>query len=486
MASRIFLRLDDAYERCSRWVTLARARAITRGTWALNTLAQARQRHGRATAWATALGLGGATALALAVSPLAPDAADLPTRTVEEVVPTLPVEPQLEALAALDIALSRTEVTRSGESVAALFKRLGIQDAPALRFVQNDPGLRRLVDGRGGRLVSATVTRSGLLHELVIRSASERSDQERSHFVRSTLSRVDRSQVPLFEKRVETEALSTQTRFAGGTIRSSLFAATDEARIPDAVATQMAEMFSGDIDFHRELRKGDSFHLVYEAVTADGMPVPWNGGAGRILAAEFQNGGRTHQALWFETAPGKGAYFDPSGKSRKRVFLASPMEFSRVTSGFAMRMHPIHKVWRQHLGVDYAAPTGTPVRTVGDGVVEFAGWQNGFGNVVHVSHGNSKVTVYAHLSRIDVKKGQRISQGQRVGAVGATGWATGPHLHFEFRVGGAHQDPLKVARASETVTLDNASRPRFQDTARVAQGKLEVASTVAASRPVFE
>ena len=485
MASRWFLQLDDAYERSARAVMRAHAQVLSQATWALKQLATARQRHARATAWAAAAGLSGATALALAVSPLAPDAADLPTRVVQEVVPTLPVEPQLEALAALDLALSRTEVTRSGESVAALFKRLGIQDAPALRFVQNDPGLRRLVDGRGGRLVSATVTRSGLLHELIIRSASERADQERSHFVRSTLSRVDRSDAPLFEKRVETEALSTQTRFAGGTIRSSLFAATDEARIPDAVATQMAEIFSGDIDFHRELRKGDSFHLVYEAVTADGMPVPWNSGAGRILAAEFLNAGRQHQALWFETAPGKGAYFDPSGKSRKRVFLASPMEFSRVTSGFAMRMHPIHKVWRQHLGVDYAAPTGTPVRTVGDGVVEFAGWQNGFGNVVHVSHGNSKVTVYAHLSRIDVRKGQRVEQGQHIGAVGATGWATGPHLHFEFRVGGVHQDPLKIAKASESVPLDPAAKPRFNEWARTVQVKLDLAETVG-PRPAFE
>ena len=127
----------------------------------------------------------------------------------------------------------------------------------------------------------------------------------------------------------------------------------------------------------------------------------------------------------------------------RRAFLASPMEFSRVTSGFAMRFHPILQTWRAHLGVDYGAPTGTPVRTVGDGVVEFAGVQNGYGNVVQVEHGNDRSTLYAHLSRIDVRKGQRVEQGQRIGAVGATGWATGPHLHFEFRVNGEHQDPLR-------------------------------------------
>jgi murein DD-endopeptidase MepM/ murein hydrolase activator NlpD len=157
-----------------------------------------------------------------------------------------------------------------------------------------------------------------------------------------------------------------------------------------------------------------------------------------VLAAEFVNAGRTHQAVWFVDGQGRGAYFGPDGLSRRRAFLASPLEFSRVTSGFAMRFHPLLKSWRAHLGVDYGAPTGTAVRSVGDGVVHFAGRQNGYGNVVEVQHGNERSTLYAHLSRIDVRKGQRVEQGESLGAVGATGWATGPHLHFEFRVAGHH------------------------------------------------
>jgi len=205
--------------------------------------------------------------------------------------------------------------------------------------------------------------------------------------------------------------------------------------------------------------------------------VPWGEGAGRVLAAEFVNGGAVHQAIWFESA-GRGAYFDPSGRSRKRVFLASPMEFSRVTSGFAMRMHPILQRMRAHNGVDYAAPTGTPVRTVGNGTVDFAGWQNGFGNVVFVRHDARRTTVYAHLSRFNVRKGQRVEQGDLIGAVGATGWATGPHLHFEFRVAGVHQDPLKIAKSSETIRLDGRARPRFEEVARVVQTKLEAAEAM--------
>jgi murein DD-endopeptidase MepM/ murein hydrolase activator NlpD len=250
--------------------------------------------------------------------------------------------------------------------------------------------------------------------------------------------------------------------------------------VPDSVANQRAEMFATDIDFHRELRKGDTFSVVYEALTADGEPITWNQGSGHVMAAEFVNNGRAYQALWYRDASsGKGAYFDFNGQSKHRAFLASPMEFSRVTSGFAMRFHPIAQTWRQHLGVDYGAPMGTPVRCVGDGVVDFAGVQNGYGNVVIVRHANDRTTLYAHLSRIDVRKGQHVEQSQRIGAVGMTGWATGPHLHFEFRVHGQHQDPLTIAKASETVAVTPAARPQFAALARSAKAQLEAAALMA-------
>jgi murein DD-endopeptidase MepM/ murein hydrolase activator NlpD len=221
---------------------------------------------------------------------------------------------------------------------------------------------------------------------------------------------------------------------------------------------------------------------VYETLTADGEPVPWNDGSGRVLAAEFVNNGQSYQALWFAGADGRGGYYTPDGRSKRRTFLASPMEFSRVTSGFAMRFHPLLRTWRKHNGIDYAAPIGTPVRCIGDGVVEFAGQQNGYGNVIEVRHGSGKSTLYAHLSRIDVHRGQRVEQGQRIGAVGATGWATGPHLHFEFRIGGVFQDPLRVAKSSATVPIDAASRPRFDEEVRTVQAKLEVAESLPARR----
>ena len=437
-------------------------------------------RHSKTVSLAAVGLFGGLGAVAFAVAPLAPDAALLPVQTISQSVATAEIAPQLEALAEHDLELTFSEVTRAGSSIDATLRRLGIADASTLAALRQDAQLRRALDGRAGRLVHSRVGVRGELLELTVRMPAESTDAAPTHFTRLSV----KPEGSRFSVRSQLVPLERQTRLASGTIRSSLFAATDEARIPDPVATQMAEIFSGDIDFHRELRKGDTFSIVFEAVTADGEPVPWNQGSGRVLAAEFINGGKTHQAIWFESG-GKGAYFDPSGRSRKRAFLASPMEFSRVTSGFAMRMHPILQRMRAHLGVDYGAPTGTPVRVVGDGVVDFAGWQNGYGNVVHVRHGADRLTVYAHLSRIDVRKGQRVDQGQRLGAVGATGWATGPHLHFEFRVGGVHQDPLKIAKASESVALDAASRPRFTELSRQVQVKLDLAETIG-SRPVFE
>jgi murein DD-endopeptidase MepM/ murein hydrolase activator NlpD len=317
----------------------------------------------------------------------------------------------------------------------------------------------------------------GFLESLVARWPSEATDGTRTHFTRLSMNRAADGR---WAARTASAAYGTEQRLASGTITSTLFSATDEAGIPDAVAAQIADIFSTDIDFHRELRKGDTFSVVYESLTADGQPVPWNEGAGRVIAAEFVNGGRSHHAVWFTRADGRGGYYGADGRSLRRSFLASPMEFSRITSGFAMRFHPLQQRWRKHLGVDYAAPTGTPVRTVADGVVSFSGWQNGYGKTIEIDHGNGKGTLYAHLSRQDVRKGSRVQQGQRIGAVGSTGWSTGPHLHFEFRVNGTHQDPLRVAKASEAVVLDGASKPRFEEVVRSVRAKLELAESLSA------
>jgi murein DD-endopeptidase MepM/ murein hydrolase activator NlpD len=433
------------------------------------------RRHRGTLVAAAAVLLAGFGITAIAVAPLAPDAADLPRRTVTESIAPPDLPAQLEALAAHTLSLTRSDITRGTDTAESLFARLGVRDGQAAAFLRGDPTARRLLGGRGGRMVQVQTTAEGFLEQLVARWPSEAPDAGSTHFTRLTVSRAPDGR---WEARTATAAYGTEQRLASGSISSTLFAATDAAGIPDAVAVQIADIFSTDIDFHRELRKGDTFSVVYESLTADGQPVPWNEGAGRVLAAEFVNAGRAHHAVWFTRADGRGGYYGADGRSLRRSFLASPMEFSRVTSGFAMRFHPVLRTNRPHLGVDYGAPVGTPVRTVADGIVVFSGWQNGYGKVIEVDHGNGKTTLYAHLSRHDVKKGQRVQQGQRVGAVGMTGMTTGPHLHFEFRVNGTHQDPLRIAKSSEAVVLDGASRPRFDEVVQGVRAKLALADSL--------
>lgn len=435
-------------------------------------------RHRRSIVGAVVVLLGGFGVTAFGIAPLAPDAALLPQRVVTESVQPEDLRAQVDALAGQALQLLRHDITRGTDTPESLLARLGVVDASAAAFLRQDATARRLLAGRGGKMVQAATDGDGRLVELVARFPAERAELAKTHFTRMTIARVPGAGAGAWLARLETAPLVASVRLGSGTVRSSLFAATDDAQLPDAVALQLAEIFSADIDFHRELRKGDTFSVVYEALTADGELVSWNEGVGRVLAAEFVNAGSTHQAVWFDGAGARGGYFGPNGESKRRSFLTSPMEFSRVTSGFAMRLHPILQTWRKHLGVDYGAPIGTPVRTVGDGLVEFAGWQNGYGNVIQIGHGNARSTLYAHLSRIDVKRGQRVEQGQRIGAVGNTGWSTGPHLHFEFRVNGQHQDPVKIAKASEPVTLEPAARAAFAALVPQRQAQLSAAATL--------
>jgi len=427
---------------------------------------------------AVVFGLGGFGVTAFGIAPLMPDASEIPQRWVTESVQTDDLSAQITALSDQNISLWQGDTSRGGETAESLLRRLGVNDPKAAAFIRSDSTARRLLQGRG-KMLQARIADDGSLLELVARYPAETAELAKTHFSRMTVSRLGAT----WSVKVEQARLEAQIRMSSGVIRSSLFAATDEARLPDAVAMQIAEIFATDIDFHRELRKGDTFSVVYEALSADGEPVSWNEGAGRVLAAEFVNARKPHHALLFEgSATERPAYYGLDGMSRRRAFLASPMEFSRVTSGFAARFHPILKTWRKHLGVDYAAPIGTPVRSVGEGVVDFAGWQNGYGKVVEIRHSNERTTLYAHLNDMHVRKGERVSQGQHIGDVGVTGWTTGPHLHFEFRVAGEHQDPLILAKASEQQQLDPNARAAFAQRAQTLQAKLDIAESMAGVR----
>jgi murein DD-endopeptidase MepM/ murein hydrolase activator NlpD len=369
------------------------------------------------------------------------------------------------------LQLFRSDVTRSNDTADTLLSRLGLSDPEAAAYLRTTRAARQQFIGRAGRMVSVEGDAEHRLTRLTARWANDDGE----NFTRWVMERTSDG----FVERQETARLNIGTRMGNGTIQSSLFAATDDANIPDSVASQLADIFAGDIDFHRALRKGDRFAVVYESLEADGEVLR----TGRVLSAEFVNNGKTHQAFWFKEANAKeGGYFSAEGVSLRRAYLASPLAFSRMTSGFKMRFHPILQTWRAHLGVDYAAPTGTPVRSVGQGFVDVAGSQGGFGNVVMVKHANGHTTVYAHLSKISVKRGQSVMQGQSLGQVGATGWATGPHLHFEFRVNGQHKDPLTMARQSVAVEVSTAAREQFKQHATLAKVDLTAAASTQTSR----
>jgi murein DD-endopeptidase MepM/ murein hydrolase activator NlpD len=249
-----------------------------------------------------------------------------------------------------------------------------------------------------------------------------------------------------------------------GEIKSTLYAATDAAGLSDPVANQMAEIFGGDIDFHHDLRKGDRFTVVYEMTYSNGEAIR----SGRILAAEFINQGHIYSTVYFQTDSSHGDYYTQDGKSMHKAFLRSPLEFSRVSSGFSLsRLHPVLNTWRAHKGVDYAAPTGTKVKVTADGVVALVGKQGGYGNVIMVNHQGKYTTVYGHLSHFaaGLHRGQRVSQGEVIGYVGMTGLATGPHLHYEFKIDGTQRDPLRVA-LPDAAPISAAQKSAFLESTR--------------------
>jgi murein DD-endopeptidase MepM/ murein hydrolase activator NlpD len=415
-----------------------------------------------------------AAAIALAFLPplaivtafgIAPDSApvNVPVSLVREAVEVPEPTPASETAPRF---VSQERVLR-GDTVAALFDRLGLRDPKALDFLKADASgrmiFRQLVPGR---IIQAESSADGELVAL-------------RYFVNtSSMLEVARSAEGL-KARQRAVAEAPRVVYKTATIRTSLFAATDAAGIPDAIAMQIARVFATDIDFHSDLRKGDRFSVIYEMIYEAGELVA----PGRILAAQFVNDGRVYHAVLFRDDEGADGYYSLDGSNRAKAFLRSPVEFSRVSSGFGTRFHPIFKNWRAHTGVDFAAPRGTRVLATADGTVVAAGARGGYGNAIEIRHGGGINTLYAHLSGFaaGVRAGARVHQGQPVGFVGATGYATGPHLHYEFKVAGIHQDPLRVA-LPKAEPVPSHLRQGFLAVAGDSRAKLELVGSAPSGR----
>ncbi|WP_026133076.1 M23 family metallopeptidase [Janthinobacterium sp. CG3] len=396
---------------------------------------------------------------AAGVAPLAPDASDLPVKSIAQDLEMPNLSAQITALAQddHDQKFVHEEKVRAGDTLAALLTRLGVDDAAATNFIKTDKIARGVMLLKAGKRVQAQTTEDGQLQWLraTLVDAKE-SDVKNIMINRKGDSFVATEVAAQLERRVEMHARQ---------ITSTLFAATDSSldgtRLPDSISAQIVEMFSTNIDFRSDLKRGDSFNVVYETFWQDGEMVR----AGRILAGEFTNRGTTFQSVWFEEPASKqgGGYYSFDGKSLKKGFLKSPLEFSRISSGFSMRVHPISGNWKQHKGVDFAAAAGTPIRASGDGVVDSVGVQNGYGNMVVLQHWANYSTAYAHMSAFapGLKKGMKVNQGDVIGYVGSTGWSTGAHLHYEFRVNKQAADPMSVNVLAQA-PLTSAELSRFR------------------------
>ncbi|MBI0409749.1 MAG: M23 family metallopeptidase [Nitrosomonadaceae bacterium] len=360
---------------------------------------------------------------------IAPDTS-LKDVSVQQVILNLDL-PETSSSAIADTTFWRQERIQRGDTVAALLSRFEVNNLDAANFLHEARKIKAMHQLVPGRIVHAQTTARGELRMLrYFPGGSEQFLMEKTD-----------GAFKLIEKPIE---LEKHVQMKSGVIDSSLFAATDSAGVPDNVTTQIVDIFSSEIDFHRDLRKGDRFTVVYESLHNDGELAR----AGRILAVEFVNQGTSYKAVYFQADDGNSGYYAPDGKNLRKEFLRSPLEFSRVSSGFSSaRFHPVLQTWRAHKGVDYAAPTGTIVKATANGTVAFAGWQSGYGNIVILQHQGQYTTAYGHLSAFSkgLRKGQRVSQSDVIGYVGATGMATGPHLHYEFRVSGVQRDPLRVA-----------------------------------------
>lgn len=345
----------------------------------------------------------------------------------------------------------RNERVQRGDTVAELLRRMNVEDVAASEYLRNDPAADPFRQLAVGRAVQAETGADGSL--LALRFLNNSGNQS-----------VIEKNSGTFKTSVLPAQLEQRLFMRTGEIKNTLFEATDEAGLPDAAASQLAEIFGGDIDFHRDLRKGDKFSVTYEMTYSNGEPVR----TGRIQAAEFINQGKAYRVVYFQTDSSHGDYYTPDGKSVRKAFLRSPLEFSRISSGFSpSRLHPVLGTWRAHKGVDYAAPIGTQVKVTANGSISVVGKQNGYGNVIIVDHQGHYSTVYGHLSGFarGLHRGQHVGQGEVIGYVGMTGLASGPHLHYEFRIDGQQRDPLRVALPDAT-PISPQQKAAFQEATR--------------------
>ena len=317
---------------------------------------------------------------------------------------------------------------KKGDTLSALFNRAGLPFNDLTKLLESDAGsaLQNIVAGRQITLLK-----------------NAQGELQRLHYPKDAMETLvfARGSDQQFHVTRQVKFLESLLDYAEGEIDMSLFIDGGEAGLSDNLIMNLAAIFAWDIDFTQDIHPGDSFRVLYKKQFMDGVPT----GKGQILAATFMLRGEEKTAIYYSNQHGESSYFTKDGHNLRKRFLRMPLDFGRISSGFNLaRMHPVLNRIRAHRGTDYAAPRHTPIKSTGSGQVIFAGWSNGYGRNVIINHGNGYTTLYGHMQKIGVAKGQRVKQGEVIGTVGTSGLATGPHVHYEFRVHGVHKDPAKV------------------------------------------
>lgn len=340
----------------------------------------------------------------------------------------------------------QTITVATGDNLSLVFQRVGLTSNDVLELLNTCPEAKQLVKVYPGHQFAFHIENHKLQQLRHVKSALETQEFSRKggYFVAQTIFRDA-------EKRVQ---------YRRAELDDSLFLAGQNAGLSQNVIMQLANVFGGVIDFVLDPRQGDSFSILYEELYLDGEKIS----NGKILAAEYVNRGKALLAYLYEDSNGDSGYYAPDGVSMQKAFLRAPLDFARISSPFSLRrVHPIHKKIRAHRGIDYVAPTGTPVYAAGDGRVLRAGYSRANGNFVVLGHGRKYTTKYLHLSKLHTKRGQRVDKGQIIGNVGATGYATGPHLHYEFLANGVHRDPRTIlSKLPKAKSIASAEMDRFK------------------------
>ena len=373
----------------------------------------------------------------------------------------------IEAAAAETTAaalIHKTVTVKKGDSLAKIFAREQLDPQQLHAVLNSAPLAKKLTNIHPGQQLAFLTDTDSKLQEL-----------------RYILDPLNTIQVKRTDDRFDTQLITKvperRKTSKAGVIDSSLFLAAQKASLPEKVTMELANIFGWDVDFALDIRKGDSFAVVYEELYLDGEKI----GPGNIIAAEFTNRGKTHKAVRFADSHGNVDFYTPKGRSLRKAFIRTPVSFTRISSRFSLgRKHPILNRIRAHKGVDYAAPRGTPVKATGNGKIVFRGKKGGYGNVIIIKHGSKYSTLYGHLSRYrrSLKTGSRVQQGQIIAYVGSSGLATGPHLHYEFRVNGVHRNPLTVKLPSAS-PLPKKYRDEFKQVTASSLALLELAKNEA-------